>query len=392
MTGTGCDMLLRVTATTGTTTVLHRARRRCGVRRFVALIVCGTMAIPTRPVRAQSTDDAAATERRELIQQAQRARNAGDHTQALELAQRAGRTGMTPSLRLFIAQTQQSLGRLGEAVIEADRCIREAESDMTARNRDTVLATCRALAASVRPRVGRIVLRIPADAPADLTVTIAGQSIASADFGAPHPVTPGVVDVVVDGREHGRFQASITVAGGASVDVVARLVPRPVEPLPVATPPVIGTNMPPPNAASTPVVVAAPTATMPTGSVSAPTPVRDTREVQGPSAGPWALVILGGASFVGSVGFWVAREVNLAACPDRMCATQGHIDRVYGFTTTSIVTFGAAIVLVPLGVVWSVAGRVRAAGARASEMSWLFGVPQLRVTHDGGWVSFGGTF
>ena len=63
---------------------------------------------------AQSDADMAA--RRLLLEQAQQARTGGDHTRALDLASRAGRISMTASVRRFIAEEENSLGRYASAL------------------------------------------------------------------------------------------------------------------------------------------------------------------------------------------------------------------------------------------------------------------------------------
>ena len=54
--------------------------------------------------------------RRDLLDQAEAARAAGDHARALDLATRASQLRVTPSLRLLLAQEHQALGHVLEAL------------------------------------------------------------------------------------------------------------------------------------------------------------------------------------------------------------------------------------------------------------------------------------
>src|SRR5438105_823884 len=108
---------------------------------------------------AQSDADMAA--RRLLLEQAQQARTGGDHTRALDLASRAGRISMTASVRRFIAEEENSLGRYASALGSAELCVHDAEREPASRNRDAVASGCRTLASQLRGRVGHIVVRVP---------------------------------------------------------------------------------------------------------------------------------------------------------------------------------------------------------------------------------------
>ena len=123
------------------------------------------VAVALSAASASGQDAAALATRRELIEQAQAARASYNHQNALDLAERAVRIQPSASLRLFIAQEQNSLGRLAEALGNADQCRRDAESDATQRNREQVAAACRDLATGLRTRVGRVVIQPPSPSP-----------------------------------------------------------------------------------------------------------------------------------------------------------------------------------------------------------------------------------
>lgn len=164
-------------------------------------------------------DAAALATRRELIEQAQQARNANNHQNALDLAERASRIQMSASLRLFVAQEQNSLGRLAEALGNADQCRRDAESDTTQRNREQVAAACRDLATGLRTRVGRVVIQPPTPAPAGMHVTVSGTALNDALYGIPYVVSPGSVAVEATADGYTAFHRDVEVTAGGSVDV-----------------------------------------------------------------------------------------------------------------------------------------------------------------------------
>jgi hypothetical protein len=118
-------------------------------------IVCALATFASTEALAQVTDTELAA-RRTLIDQASAARAANNPQQALDLAQRAGRIQMTPSLRMFIAETLAAMGNHAEAMGAADRCAQEADRDTAASNRAQILASCRAVATNARTHVGYV--------------------------------------------------------------------------------------------------------------------------------------------------------------------------------------------------------------------------------------------
>src|SRR5215470_10337035 len=128
---------------------MDRQRSSPVVRHTGRVGVLAAFCLAARGSNASAQDAASLATRRVLIERAQAARTGNDHAAALDLAQRAAQIAMTPSLRLFIAQEQNALGRLAEAFGNADLCMREAERDESVRNRGVVAATCRALASAL---------------------------------------------------------------------------------------------------------------------------------------------------------------------------------------------------------------------------------------------------
>jgi hypothetical protein len=175
----------------------------------------------TATAGAQTSAEVAA--RRLLLERAEAARNASQHTEALELASRAGQIQMTPSVRLFIAEEQEQLGRLADAFGTADLCLRDLDANPATRNREVVQQRCQALHVGLRARVGQVVVEVPTPTPPELRVTIAGDPLNPALYGAPMIVSPGEVPVTATAAGSLSWRATVRVAPGATESVRVEL-------------------------------------------------------------------------------------------------------------------------------------------------------------------------
>lgn len=197
-------------------------------------------------VQAAAQSDQALGTRQELIGRAVEASKAGDHTSALSLAKRAGVLRMTPSLRMFIAQEQQELGRVAEAYGNARQCAAEAEADLALDDRARILARCRALESALVGRVAHVVVTLPAPVPHGTRVRVSGEEIDLALLGTALVVSPGEVTVSVTAPGFAPYETQIPLAEAAEAEIAPRL-----EPLaPAAGPP--GTVAPPPAGPAAP--------------------------------------------------------------------------------------------------------------------------------------------
>ena len=229
---------------------------------------------------AQTAGDADA--RRLALGQAQEARAANDHQRALEFAQRAGAISMTPSVRQFIAQESNAVGRLGEALRAATLCENEALANHAINSRDAIIASCHALIAALRPRVGYVVLHAEGPPPG-LQIRVAGQPVNLILLDADFAVTPG--DIAIEASAPGgSFASQVPVAVGAHVRVDVQLHP--------AETPV----------AATPTIISEPTPARPADNATAPQPLPHESRSTGIGR-PLALASLGvgAVAVVGSV-------------------------------------------------------------------------------------------
>jgi len=171
--------------------------------------------------QAQPSPDEVA--RIDLLRQAEQARDAGDHARSLDLATRAGRLRMTPSLQLLIAQESDRVGRVVDAYGSALACQRAAEVDATLRNRESILGTCRALTETIRARVGSVRVRF-ATTPPELALRIAGAEVSAATRELPRVVAPGAVSVEVEAPGYLPWRRTVAVAAGGVAEVAVTLV------------------------------------------------------------------------------------------------------------------------------------------------------------------------
>ena len=304
-----------------------RARRTsvrwCGVAAGVVL---------SASVGAQTSPSAVAA-RALLIEQAERARDAGDHPEALSLADRAGRIEMTASLRMFIAEEQLATRAFAAALSSSLLCLREAGRDPALRARDAILTRCREVNQRARAGAALIILQPPAGI-TDLTVTLDDAPVPPELFDAPQPVDPGEHRLVVraPGRED---RAESFVAREGEVRAIS-LSPgaRRAEP-------------PAPQAVVTPI-----------------TPPRVTARAS--LAGPVALWTVGAVGVLAAGVFLALRETSAQGCDigddpggsgERVwrCDTAAQVEAVTGrgtWTALGAVSLGVGLLTAGAGFVW----------------------------------------
>lgn len=306
--------------------------------------------------RAQVRDDDA--RRRQLILQAGALRDQGDHEGALERLRQAAARRMSPSLRLFIAQEERSLGRTLDALHSARQCADEFEADPSLPHRDEFMASCRAIADALGARVSRLVVRVPPEA-TGATVGLRGAPLPRSAWGVAQEVPAGsaLVEAAAPGRVP--FSREVTLAPGATVTVRVELPLRA------------------------------------TDAVLAPRP-RAVEASRSASDGPWVLLGAAGASFIASGVFYALRNDAIGA-RDGLCrASSGqcvvasvdvareaadHQDSASTYNALTNVAIGVGAAAAVGGVVWWLVGAA-ARPARATAV--------IAPSRDGLFVGLGG--
>jgi len=293
--------------------------------------------------------------RRGLIVQAEAAAAAGDHAQAVQLAERAARLRVTPTIQYFLAREHLALGHPVEALGYSGACARAAEADVTLRNRDGVLQACRAIVTESEARVGRVTVRVPSPPPQGLVVRVQQAELPATLHDVPYPVLPGVVVVEASAPGHLPFRREVQVAASQTEPVEVRLEAEPVvvEPVPVVAPPVVL----PPTVAVAPPVVAPP---------------------RGASVGPWIVAGSGVVALaLGGVFFGLAsgeRSDRIAACDVNglNCSPEAltHDRRYESYLTATNVALAVGAAAVLGGATWFIVDRLTHRGEGRATLRW----------------------
>ncbi len=294
---------------------------------------------------AQPRDDDA--RRRQLILQAGALRDRGDHVGALERLNQAAARRMSPSLRLFIAQEERSLGRYLDAIGNARLCAEEFDADASLAHRDEFLASCRGLVEELSMRVGRLTVRVPAEV-RGVTVTVAGDALPRDEWNTARERLPGRVVVTASAPGRTDFTREVTVLAGGSATVRVEL--------PSAEGPRLAFPNPPRHGEERPAE-------------------------RGVGAGPWVLLGVAGASFIASGVLYALRGQSLDA-RDALCRSAtgdcvvrtpadaleaaSQQDSASTFNTIANVSLGVGVAAAVGGVVWWVVGTTSAPSRRAS--------------------------
>lgn len=148
--------------------------------------------------------------------------------EALGLAQQAEQIGATAATRMFIAQVNAALGHHAAAYEGAERCLREVDADRqtTAANRQAIRTACESARDEASRRVGRLVLRAPPEAPAELVVRLDGLVLDRALLGAERVVDAGEVSITATVPGAPSWERRETVRAGATTTVMI-VVPSP---------------------------------------------------------------------------------------------------------------------------------------------------------------------
>jgi hypothetical protein len=312
--------------------------RIAAVGTFAAVAVLGA--------HATAQESPADIARRDLIAQAEAAAAEGDHARALQLGERAAQLRVTPTLHYFLAREHLALDHPVEALGYSGACARAAEADLALRNRDAVLAACRAIVVTTEGQVGRVTVRVPPDAPAGLTVRVRGETLAPTLYDVAYPVTPGTVVLEASAPGHAPMRHEVTVAARQTVAVDVRL---------DAAPAVV------PTAAAVAPPVAAPPVTLTS---------RDR------SVGPWivagggaAVLVLGGVLYALAVG---QREARDGTCvPGCQAEAEAHDGRYASYLTATNVAIGVGAAAVVGGAAWWILDRYGRREARGLALRGL---------------------
>lgn len=294
--------------------------------------------------------------RRQLIEEATTVARAGQNERALELATRASRIRMTPSLRAFIAAQQLATRRFVEAISSAELCVAEVRRDAGVRDAERLIEDCTRVSQQAAPQVGRVRVEGLDSSLANLEVRVNGALINAAIVDVPIIANPGSAVVEVSARGYRPFRASAAVEPQQTARVTVQLereanadvANRPQEPQRIAS-----------NRAASEGSNA---------SVAPPGPRRTTRSLAGPVAvmiGGGVAVVVGGAMF----GAQVATFGDCQQTPDgNRCSGTTSIAMArpaVTFNRVAIVSTALGASALAAGVLWLVVASRSSAETRA---------------------------
>ncbi len=200
----------------------------------IRIVAVATLALS---LRVLGQTPAEMESRQNLLEEAQKARDADDHARALSLASRAGHIRMTPSVRLFIAEEQSAVGQLANSMNNAEVCAREATDDRALKNREKILSACKSLVAKLQKSAARLLVLMPDPVPPQSQVMVNGHLLPEPLYGKQYLLSPGNIRVEASAPGRVPFDRELAVAAGEEGTVTV-LLPAEVAATPPAQPPV----------------------------------------------------------------------------------------------------------------------------------------------------------
>lgn len=195
----------------------------------LAPVILLALVVRVGAAAAQPLDD---DQRRALIADAQAARDAGLHEQALAHATRAGALRWSPSLRMLVAEEHLALQHGAEALDHATRCVVAAESDPSTRHRARIIAACRAIIDLLQPQMGRLRLDFAAPPPPGLRLRVNGREVPRSQWEGAFPALAGTAVVECDGEGVAVFRTTVAVFAGTQSELRLRFTDPPIPPPP----------------------------------------------------------------------------------------------------------------------------------------------------------------
>lgn len=133
---------------------------------------------------------------------------------ALDQFQRAESLYKVPSISVMVARCLARVGRVVEAVDKYEETQRVLLDAAAPEAFQRAVADARTEVESVRARVARLELRLPADAPPETQVMLDGRPVPAALLGVPKPVDPGTHRLSARAPGRAPYAASVSLPEG----------------------------------------------------------------------------------------------------------------------------------------------------------------------------------
>jgi len=167
---------------------------------------------------------------RELFREAEADEQRGNFEAALEKMKRVARVKSTPGVRVHIAYAEETIGKLVAALDDYTNAEREALEEKPEK-RDELLRSIRPALERLRSVVPQLKVEMdPSHSPADLSIMVDGQVIASSLINLPMRVEPGEHKVEARATGYLTFQRTLETAAGTSHSVAIVLAKAPSAP------------------------------------------------------------------------------------------------------------------------------------------------------------------
>jgi hypothetical protein len=194
--------------------------------------------LPAQTARAADEPEAGTRmAARELAVSGAEAFDKQDYATALDRFQRAESLYKVPSIAVMVARCLARVGRVVESVDKYEETLRMPLDAAAPEAFQRAVADAAAEVEAVRARVARLELRLPADAPAEVEVTIDDRQVPKALLGIATPVDPGLHHVAAHAPGRETYSYDVNLAEGARQAVEITLLPlKRDEPAPLPEP------------------------------------------------------------------------------------------------------------------------------------------------------------
>jgi hypothetical protein len=262
---------------------------------------------------------------RDMFSEARRAEDAGRWAEALTKLKAVANVKMTPQVRFHLGLCQEHTGHL----VEALNSFEVARAEASEQGVGAVVDEARDHAASVRNRVPKLLIVLPAGA--DAKVEVDGQAISSGLLARALPFDPGrhTISASAPGQAFSR-EVSIGEKEEKRIEVTFTSVP--LAPAPKAPPAASSMPSPAPTGPSPTMATTADTGSAPTGS----------------STVGWVVVGTGGLALAGAAITAVLRQDSIKNIDD-VCPSHTNCPRNLEDSQSKARTFGALAVALGAG-------------------------------------------
>lgn len=207
-------------ATLGIRNVMTQYTRIGTFARLAALAFALGHLYPTAHAAAQDDDEARAASARALFQEGVELADSSEWFEAADRFRRALTLRDSPVIAYNLASALRQLGQLVEAAELLERIVDNAGADPELRR------SAASALADIRPRLGRLSLRIEGRQPGDV-IAIDTHRVPDERLGSTLPIDPGTHIVTAARGEKTLHSEPIFVLEGSSYEVTFRLAPLP---------------------------------------------------------------------------------------------------------------------------------------------------------------------